>query len=119
MKNMLLYPVIEILIISCFIAFTACTPNKMREFECTIMYIVDDQQVYEDTISMSMPDNYVPTYATKDGEIVVDWYPNFKAYHQVQVYKGNHDVKVLDFRYKEKRTFYTSVWDGREVKMPE
>ena len=117
MKNVFIYPIVELLVIGSFILWcTSCMRCQEHEYECEITYVIDDQNVYQDTITISAPNGYVPAYDVGDGEITVDIYPTGSIFRRITVYKGVKDVKVVSFSYKETRQYYVSKWDGRELK---
>ena len=111
-----IYPIVEVLIIACFMMFVSCSPRKTIEYQCEITYLIDDQTMYTDTVSISMSEGYVPTYAQGKCEIFVDVYPQGSPWTRKVIYVGTKDAKVMSFTYKPVRTYYRSSWDGREVK---
>lgn len=111
-----IYPIVEVLIIACFMMFVSCGPRKTIEYQCEITYLIDDQTMYTDTVSISASEGYVPTYVQGKGEIFVDIYPEGTPWTRKVIYVGTKEAKVMSFNYKPVRTYYRSSWDGREVK---
>lgn len=74
-----------------------------------------------DTVTMKMPDYYVPAYVLYEDNGETELYVlgvsgrlSYPDYHIV--YKGTLDVKVVSFDFYKVREYKVSEFDGHEVK---
>ena len=110
-----------ILLIGLLLCICSCTRTEC-EYRVTTVYTLNGDLKMSDTVTMKMPDHYVPAYV-----LYKDYYGETELYvlgvsgrlsspHCHVVYKGSLNVKVVSFDFYKVREYKVSEFDGHELK---
>lgn len=104
------------LFILCLLTLPSCGSTDRSEYECTIVYTLDDSQ-HNTTVTIDIPSDYSPAYwYSNDCINIIAVHNGTLVFTCKEIYHGSLKPDVQDFKYNLVRTYKSSIWDGHELK---